>query len=193
MEEILASIRRIISEEDVPADKGDDLPVPPPEPEPQAAVASAFAAPEREPEAEPEPQPEPVAFAADEDDDEVLELTERVESVGDIDAYSPTTAPAFEEPVSAAYEEPAPALAPAPAPVDVGEGLVGPEAASLAASAFTRLSANIGLGNGDATLEQIVRELLRPLLKQWLDDNLPGIVQTAVEAEVERIARGRVR
>lgn len=189
MEEILASIRRIISEEDVPADKGDDLPVPPPEPEPQAAVASAFAAPEAEPVAESEAQAEPAAMGADEDDDEVLELTERVESVGDIDAYSPTTAPAFEEPVSAAYEEPQPA----PAPVDMGEGLVGPEAASLAASAFTRLSANIGIGNGDATLEQIVRELLRPLLKQWLDDNLPGIVQTAVEAEVERIARGRVR
>ncbi len=77
--------------------------------------------------------------------------------------------------------------------MELGEGLVGPEAAGLAASAFTRLSANIGIGNGDATLEQIVRELLRPMLKQWLDDNLPGIVQAAVDAEVERIARGRVR
>ena len=175
MEEILASIRRIISEEDVPADgKGDDLPIPP-EAEPAAASAAAF-----EPEPEPQPEPEPEAGAAD-GDDEVLELTERVESVGDIDAYSPTSAPVLEEPVAEPFEEPA------------GEGLVGPEAASVAASAFTRLSANVGLGNGDATLEQIVRELLRPLLKQWLDDNLPGIVQTAVEAEVERIARGRVR
>jgi cell pole-organizing protein PopZ len=43
------------------------------------------------------------------------------------------------------------------------------------------------------TLEDVVRELLRPLLKQWLDDNLPGIVETAVQAEVERIARGGVR
>lgn len=188
MEEILASIRRIISEEDVPADaKAEDLPIP--EAEPEAAVA---AAPISIPEPEPEPEPE-----AEEAEDEVLELTERVESVGDIDAYSPTSAPAFEEPESAAYEEapvPPPAPAPAPAPaVELGEGLVGPEAASLAATAFTRLSANVGLGNGDATLEQIVRELLRPLLKQWLDDNLPGIVQTAVDAEVERIARGRVR
>jgi hypothetical protein len=46
---------------------------------------------------------------------------------------------------------------------------------------------------GDRTLEDVVRELLRPLLQQWLDQNLPGIVQQAVEAEVERIARGRVR
>jgi uncharacterized protein len=43
------------------------------------------------------------------------------------------------------------------------------------------------------TLEDVVRELLRPLLKQWLDDNLPAIVETAVQAEVERIARSRVR
>ena len=43
------------------------------------------------------------------------------------------------------------------------------------------------------TLEDVVRELLRPLLQQWLDANLPGIVEAAVQAEVERIARGRVR
>ena len=42
---------------------------------------------------------------------------------------------------------------------------------------------------GDRTLEDVVRELLRPLLQQWLDENLPAIVQQAVESEVERIAR----
>ena len=45
------------------------------------------------------------------------------------------------------------------------------------------------LGRGDTTLEQIVRELLRPLLKQWLDQNLPGMVERIVREEVERIAR----
>ena len=43
------------------------------------------------------------------------------------------------------------------------------------------------------TLEDVVRELLRPLLKQWLDENLPDIVQQTVDREVERIARGGVR
>ena len=43
------------------------------------------------------------------------------------------------------------------------------------------------------TLEDVVREMLRPLLQQWLDANLPGIVQEAVQAEVDRIARSRVR
>jgi hypothetical protein len=39
----------------------------------------------------------------------------------------------------------------------------------------------------------VVRELLRPLLKSWLDDNLPRIVEAKVAEEVERIARSRVR
>ncbi len=43
------------------------------------------------------------------------------------------------------------------------------------------------------TLEDVVRELLRPLLKAWLDENLPRIVEAKVAEEVERIARSRVR
>ena len=40
------------------------------------------------------------------------------------------------------------------------------------------------------TLEDLVREMLRPLLKNWLDDNLPTIVERLVRAEIERVARG---
>jgi hypothetical protein len=43
------------------------------------------------------------------------------------------------------------------------------------------------------TLEDVVRELLRPMLKDWLDENLPTIVEAAVAQEVDRISRGRVR
>jgi hypothetical protein len=71
--------------------------------------------------------------------------------------------------------------------------LVSARVATAAASSFGQLSAVIGMPRSDRTLEDVVRELLRPLLQQWLDDNLPVIVQQAVEAEVERIARGRVR
>ena len=49
------------------------------------------------------------------------------------------------------------------------------------------------LGGVQIVHDEVQVELLRPLLKQWLDDNLPGIVETAVREEVERIARGRVR
>ena len=65
--------------------------------------------------------------------------------------------------------------------------------AAATAATFGRLSSSLLMPAEGRTLEDVVRELLRPLLQQWLDDNLPSIVQQAVEAEVERIARGRVR
>lgn len=40
---------------------------------------------------------------------------------------------------------------------------------------------------GDNTLEALVRELLRPMMKQWLDTNLPGLVETMVAKEIARI------
>jgi cell pole-organizing protein PopZ len=39
-------------------------------------------------------------------------------------------------------------------------------------------------------MDELVRELLRPMLREWLDDNLPGIVEKLVRAEIERVARG---
>jgi cell pole-organizing protein PopZ len=169
MEEILASIRRIISEDDAPAGETEE------------AAAAAEPAVETEPQAEPEaepvqaaaPEPEPVV------EEEPLELTEKVESHGDLDVVA-TPAP---EPIAE----------PTPPPPARGETLVGDRAASAAASSFGALSAAILMPRSERTLEDVVRELLRPMLQQWLDDNLPGIVQQAVEAEVDRIARGRVR
>ena len=175
MEEILASIRRIISEDDAPAaEEAEAAPAPAEEP---AALAA-------EPEPEPEPpaaEPEPVAAAAEPEpapavEEEALELTDKVETHGDLDVFTPP----------AAAPEPAAERAPI-------ENLVSEQVASVAASAFGQLSAAISMPKGDRTLEDVVRELLRPLLQQWLDDNLPTIVQQAVEGEVSRIARGRVR
>ncbi len=170
MEEILASIRRIISEDDAPVEE---------------------AAPESE--AAPVAEETPVEETPAEDD--VLELTDPiepaapVETMGDIDVYSPEPEP---EPA------PPPAAAPAPEPIqgfsrdEVADNLVGDHAASLAASAFGSLSSALLLPKDGRTLEDVVRELLRPLLKEWLDQNLPRIVETKVEEEVSRIARGRV-
>src|SRR6185369_471973 len=136
MEEILASIRRIISEDDAPAEE-----------------AAAEAAPEEPPApvAEPPPvtaveEPEPVAAApeaasvADDEEDE-LELTEKVETHGDLDIYSASTE--------------APAVAPAPA-APLSAGLVSDHAASAAASSFGALSAAILMPKGDRTLEDVV-------------------------------------
>ena len=173
MEEILASIRRIISEDDVPAEDGAPAEAEP-EPAPVEAAAPVF---------EPEPEPE-------EDDDGVLELTERVETLGDLDVYTPTVS---DEPAAPPYVAPEPEYIPEPPPVSANEGLVGVVAASAAASAFGQLSAAIQMPADGRTLEDVVRELLRPLLKQWLDSNLPQIVQATVDREVERSARGEVR
>ena len=171
MEEILASIRRIISEDDVPADEGAPAEAEP-EPAPVEAAAPVF-----------EPEPE-------EEDDGVLELTERVETLGDLDVYTPTVS---EEPAASPHVVPEPEYVPERPPVSAYEGLVGGLAASAAASAFGQLSAAIQMPADGRTLEDVVRELLRPLLKQWLDSNLPQIVQATVDREVERIARGQVR
>ncbi|RAK68489.1 DUF2497 domain-containing protein [Phenylobacterium kunshanense] len=187
MEEILASIRRIISEDEAPAGEapaGPEIDIrPEPVPEHGAPVVAT-------PEPEPERERAAAAPAADEDEDDGdLELTQKVETHGDLDFVDAAPPPADFAP------EPAPApMAEAPPPLaPPGEGLVSEPVAAVAAAAFGRLSSNILMPAEGRTLEDVVRELLRPLLQQWLDDNLPGIVQTAVEAEVERIARGRVR
>lgn len=170
MEEILASIRRIISEDDAP----------------QGETVQADA-------------------AEDDDDEDVLELTETVDesqaaSREEIAAPAPQPTPAPQPQQQAqpqpareirAYVRTAPATAAAP--------LVSSTAATAAASAFGELSAAMRpperapeAPRDTRTLEDVARELLQPMLRQWLDDNLPRIVQAAVREEVERIARGRV-
>ena len=57
-------------------------------------------------------------------------------------------------------------------------------------SAFNTLAQTVLVQNA-RTLEDLVREMLRPLLKAWLDDNLPGLVERLVRAEIERVSRGR--
>jgi uncharacterized protein len=56
-------------------------------------------------------------------------------------------------------------------------------------SAFNTLAHTVLVQNS-RTLEDLVREMLRPLLKSWLDDNLPGLVERIVKAEIERVSRG---
>ena len=179
MEEILASIRRIISEDDAPA--GEEA-----APEPVVALA-----PEPEPEPEPEvtPEPEPV--------EDVLELTQKVEptpppapaeTVGDLDVYTKAEPEPEPKPVPPAKPELV-----AVAAGDDDEELVGESTAFAAASHFGNLTASIPLPAQGRTLEDLTRELLRPLLKAWLDENLPRIVESKVAEEVERISRTRVR
>jgi len=184
MEEILASIRRIISEDETPGAEGEAPVV-------EAPVAVAEPAPEPEPVPEPVPQPvakappEPVAapvvsapapppvLAVEEEEEEELELTQKLDTLGDLDIMD--------------------AVEPAPPQAQPVAALVSETVAAAAAASFGHLSASIAMPPSGLTLDDVVRELLRPLLRQWLDANLPTIVQEAVQAEVDRIARSRVR
>jgi len=47
------------------------------------------------------------------------------------------------------------------------------------------------VSNTGRTLEDLVTEMLRPILKSWLDDHLPGLVERIVKADIERVSRGR--
>jgi cell pole-organizing protein PopZ len=86
-----------------------------------------------------------------------------------------------------------PAYEPPPfesAPSTPAQQILSRSTVSAVESAFNSL-ANTVLSNNARTLEDLVKEMLRPMLKSWLDDNLPGLVERIVKAEIERVSRGR--
>ena len=70
-----------------------------------------------------------------------------------------------------------------------GVSLLAPPMSESVMSAFEALAATVVLEN-KPLLEGILRDLLRPMLKAWLDDNLPSLVERLVRVEIERVARG---
>jgi len=196
MEEILASIRRIISEEG------------------ETAEGEAGAEAEAEAEAELETtEPE----GEGEEGDDVLELTEMVAEDGSVVSLDDEQAGAEEEAageeiafeeseaMAEAESEPEPEFEPEPEPEPAMQaepdlakilegGLVSDPVANAAATSFAGLSGavlaarGVPMGESHKTLEELVKELLRPMLKEWLDQNLAALVQRIVEREVERLA-----
>ena len=207
MEEILASIRRIISDDDAPAEdappEAASGPTPVPDEEPEADMADIEAM-MADMDAEKASAADDIDFDApdfsdeggDEDDDDIFELTEVVGeadnnpndeglvTVEDQDLYFGEEADHAPEPTP----EPEPvALEPEPA----DDRLLSPSKAADASAAFGVLADTILSTSGNSrTLEDLVKELLRPILKQWLDDNLPELVERLVRDEIERVARG---
>lgn len=86
-----------------------------------------------------------------------------------------------------AYDPP-PTHAAAPSPPS--PRILSQTTVSAVESAFNALAHTV-LSNNARTLEDLVKEMLRPMLKSWLDDNLPGLVERIVKAEIERVSRGR--
>jgi uncharacterized protein len=215
MEEILASIRRIIADDDAskapappppppPPPPRIEAPPPPPPPPPVQEVRAAPPPPPPPPapppRIEPEPPPvveeEPVAFEPEtvaEQSADILDLTESMA----------TTEPAVPQPQFRTIDgnsdvdfddapEPEPvAFAPAaPRVEDDRDRLLSNATTAAVDSAFNALAQTV-LSQNARTLEDLVREMLRPMLKTWLDDNLPGMVERMVRAEIERVSRGR--
>lgn len=186
MEEILASIRRIIADDEKPAET-------PPAPEPEPVALAPEPAPEP-----PAPEPEP--------EDDVLDLgaeASRIEEpaaeaapapVDDIDFaetpyVAPPEPPAPEpQPAPQAFVPPPVQPTPEPAAIDMS-ALISDQTGAAVQNAFGAL-ANTVLSNNARTLEDLVKDMLKPMLKTWLDDNLPSMVERLVRAEIERVARG---
>ncbi|MEZ5669727.1 MAG: DUF2497 domain-containing protein [Alphaproteobacteria bacterium] len=186
MEEILASIRRIISEDG----DGDQAPAPQAVPEPvEDEIEERDAL-----EPDPEPEPDVVLEAMDEEpDDEVLELTDLVDDDGTVVDLAQ---PAAREPAPMA--ELLPEDAGMPAAGDDDGNILSDHAAAMAAGSLAALTTAAGrkiadqLGASDIgglTVEELVRQLLRPMLRDWLDQNLPPMVERLVRREIERLAQ----
>ena len=233
MEEILASIRRIIADDDAskttqrevegakPAAASDA----PPQPLPRAPEASASErsvadmlaeAPPAPVAPEPEAEAEPEADAEAESDQasDILDLTEsmaapmphepapapgfapdpepqfrKIEATSDISFDDPIEEP----PMHSVAEEVRSHDSREVVDRDAEERgrLISRATSAAVDSAFNTLAQTVLVQNA-RTLEDLVREMLRPMLKSWLDDNLPDMVERLVRAEIERVSRGRM-
>jgi uncharacterized protein len=196
MEEILASIRRIIADDDAtksPPAAADAAKPAPPAPKPVAPPRMPASPSPRAAEPEPdvaglaEDSPEPDS-SIDEQAADILELTESMA------APPPATpAPQFRT-IDGASDVSFDDVAERPAPEPHGEHearqLISRSTQAAVDSAFNSLAQTVLVQNA-RTLEDLVREMLRPMLKSWLDENLPGLVERLVRAEIERVSRGR--
>ncbi|WP_262048102.1 PopZ family protein [Bradyrhizobium sp. Bra78] len=243
MEEILASIRRIIADDEAkppPAEVAKPekaaAPAAPPKPQamndiPPSKVAPAKPAAEKPappPAAKPSPPPPPApaADASNNQDDidallagldaatpapevrtpepepepepDVLELTDEMA----MDPTPPPPPPSFRkvEPRDDLEFAESPPPRPPPSasytavdfdapPVPPQQPILAQSTVSAVESAFNSLAHTV-LSSNARTLEDLVKEMLRPMLKSWLDDNLPGLVERIVKAEIERVSRG---
>jgi uncharacterized protein len=211
MDEILASIRRIIADENPTRNPGLPAATEPPNLGQSSAPASPRMTPLAAAAAVPPhaPPPEPVMPPEAEINAMIAQLqatsarqtpADAVASyAGDLELTEQqiAPAPAFGERPDVSVEE---AAAPSPstraaeeqrrASWEAQRGLVSAATSAAVDSAFSTLAQTVLVQNA-RTLEDLVREMLRPMLKAWLDDNLPSLVERLVRAEIERVARGR--
>jgi uncharacterized protein len=246
MEEILASIRRIIADDEAKPAAAEKAAPPPPSPQPSSpqpaaaaakpekpAPAPAARAPVAPPVAAPAPAkaaapiapppppaPAPAVSNSQDDIDALLNGLDEATTPEEIRPAAPEPEPeadVLDLTDEMALPDPAPQAAfkkveppddleftetaakaplrdmafdlPPPSPMD-SRPILSRSTVSAVESAFNSLAHTV-LSNNARTLEDLVKEMLRPMLKSWLDDNLPGLVERIVKAEIERVSRGR--
>jgi cell pole-organizing protein PopZ len=240
MEEILASIRRIIADDEAKPAGAEKAPSPTVAPKLEKPVApapavkapvmnnippSAIPAAKAPPPAKPAPPPAapppaaaaPVSNSQDDIDamlaglDEATSEAEIRPAAPEVEVFELTDEMAvpeapqpsfhkvdpqddleFTETAAARAVHRRPAFEPPPfeSSASPAQQILSRSTVSAVESAFNSL-ANTVLSNNARTLEDLVKEMLRPMLKSWLDDNLPGLVERIVKAEIERVSRGR--
>lgn len=164
MEDILASIRRILAEEeeegeseDAAAPVAESAPEPEPEPEPEPVMA---APPPPPPPAVAPPPPPPAAMAPPpppmpSEMEEILELTPDMVAMPEL-----VSSPTFQSGADMLSE--------------------------LAKAILDQRDLSVG-GSRDITLETMVREMLKPILREWLDRNLPYLIERLVKKEIDKM------
>ena len=188
MEEILASIRKIISEDEAKTVVATPRRNPLPEIERPANIERLANNVSRLFDEDPvgrhsESDSDSVEMAIEPDDTFSSELADR--------ASEPMRFTEFEnEPVATARTFSPSARKQAVEIPDAGATLLSPRADAAVTSAFNHL-ANTILSKNSRSVEQLAEEMMRPMLKNWLDDNLPPLVERLVREEIERVSRRR--
>jgi cell pole-organizing protein PopZ len=186
MEDILASIRRILSEDEqeeaatAAASEPAPEPIPESEPEPEPEPEPVIAAPEPETEPEPEPIPEPKPMPIPIPEHEPIPEPAMA-------AAPPPPPPPPPPPVEDLIELTPEMIATAENVVSGMTSQVSSDVlAELARAIIDRHDMNITSGS-NVTLEGMVREMLRPILSEWLDRNLPYLIERLVKNEIDRM------
>ena len=191
IEEILDSIRQIISEDEEEQDDLDDLDEPEEEavaPEPKMPPAPE---PPELPELMEEPEPEEDIFdLTDKIEDEPEEAELEPEPEEDIASMEVDLVDSFDEPEEVELE---PQVVPDPPVQEKYESdtdsILTSAAENAAFDAMSALVRKTAVEHNGITLEDIVRAELKPLLRAWLDRNLPIVIERLVREELERVSK----